>query len=70
MGQGDKKVVGWDTRANEVIQEYDDHLGLFIDEFIRQPLRYLMAAAPLRHIVYRQLCVSFLFRTCKQHLVH
>ena len=60
MGQGDKKVVGWDTRANEVIQEYDDHLGLFIDEFIRQPLRYLMAAAPYTtHCVSATVCFFF-----------
>ncbi|KAJ2743633.1 hypothetical protein GGI20_003605 [Coemansia sp. BCRC 34301] len=27
VGQGDKKIVQWDIRANEIVQEYDQHLG-------------------------------------------
>ncbi|KAJ1896183.1 hypothetical protein LPJ66_004146 [Kickxella alabastrina] len=27
VGQSDKKIVQWDIRANEVVQEYDQHLG-------------------------------------------
>ncbi|KAI8321116.1 WD40 repeat-like protein [Martensiomyces pterosporus] len=27
VGQGDKKIVQWDIRSNEVVQEYDQHLG-------------------------------------------
>ncbi|XP_033120463.1 pre-mRNA-processing factor 17-like [Anneissia japonica] len=36
-GMADKKIVQWDTRANEIVQEYDRHLGAvntitFIDQ--------------------------------------
>ncbi|KAI9480199.1 hypothetical protein IWW42_003221 [Coemansia sp. RSA 1085] len=27
VGQGDRKIVEWDTRANEVVQEYNQHQG-------------------------------------------
>ncbi|KAI9500069.1 hypothetical protein GGI25_004156 [Coemansia spiralis] len=27
VGQSDKKIVQWDTRAHEIVQEYDQHLG-------------------------------------------
>jgi len=37
VGTGDKKVVQWDTRSNEIVQEYDRHLSAvntitFVDE--------------------------------------
>ncbi|KAJ2773274.1 hypothetical protein IWQ56_001053, partial [Coemansia nantahalensis] len=27
VGQGDRKIVQWDARANEIVQEYNQHLG-------------------------------------------
>ncbi|KAJ2006349.1 hypothetical protein H4R26_001432 [Coemansia thaxteri] len=27
VGQGDKRIVQWDVRANEIVQEYNQHLG-------------------------------------------
>lgn len=27
VGQSDKKIVQWDSRANEIVQKYDEHLG-------------------------------------------
>ena len=37
VGMADKKIVCWDTRSNEIVQEYDRHLGpvntiTFVDE--------------------------------------
>ena len=37
VGTADKKIVCWDTRSNEIVQEYDRHLGAvntitFVDE--------------------------------------
>eukprot|EP00471_Norrisiella_sphaerica_P011108 CAMPEP_0184500368 /NCGR_PEP_ID=MMETSP0113_2-20130426/44535_1 /TAXON_ID=91329 /ORGANISM="Norrisiella sphaerica, Strain BC52" /LENGTH=540 /DNA_ID=CAMNT_0026888705 /DNA_START=86 /DNA_END=1708 /DNA_ORIENTATION=- len=37
VGQGDKTIVQWDTRADEITQKYDEHLGnvntvTFVDE--------------------------------------
>ena len=29
MGTSDKKIVTWDTRSNEIVQEYDRHMGKF-----------------------------------------
>ena len=27
VGTSDKKIVTWDTRSNEIVQEYDRHMG-------------------------------------------
>ena len=45
VGSADKKIVTWDTRSNEIVQEYDRHMGAvntitFCDDNRRYALLY------------------------------
>ena len=46
VGSADKKIVTWDTRSNEIVQEYDRHMGAvntitFCDDNRRYALLYI-----------------------------